>query len=423
MQDPIDRYHAINLDAEFIASCAIGVQNVYFTGGNKGGYITKTKLNDNYLVESERYEIEKDLIEQEESLESDLKEESSNYITRLYLDSMAESVELDLNSTNIVQKYNLWNGKTKTKVAVEFNNKNFSLYDVYVKITCQNDFTRKDLLALRNLKFHLTIGGTTIYYRDFFSILLLELINDQDVLIEPNIIYLKIFTFENMLYGIPNKFLKYHEVHIEFFGLNIMECNPEKYSIDAFYSGKDIYLPDIKSEHLKGMCLEQVIIQTQETGTELMYFGKNKWINAAINHPTQMLMFFPFDPNSFEKDEIDELEEVEIDSIGLFLNGHPIWFEKEDLIHIHFMGLDLCILCLDEQFRDIDKFKKYFKNDLDLNTMKSINFSRLDNVKFIFECGPDKNYGTDKPFHLFYTGLNINVLRIMSGLAGLAYCP
>lgn len=418
MQDPIDRCHLISHEVEFIAS-QVGAQNNYFTGGNEGTYISKSKQTDNYLVELEKYELEKDIVEQDKSLLSDLKEESSNYKTRLYLDSMVSSIELDLNSTNIVHKHKLWDGKNKNKIEVDFDNRNFSLYDVYVKITCQNDFTRKDLLALKDLKFYLEIGGTTMYYRDFFSILLLELINDQDVLIEPNIIYLKVFTFENMLYGIPNKFLKYHEVHLSFGGLNTIWCNHEKYSIDAFYSGKNIYLPDIKSEHLKDMSFEQVIIQTQETGTELMHFGKK--IRLAYNHPVQMLMFFPYDPNNEELDELDELERIEIDSIGLFLEGHPIWFEKEELIHMHYMGLDLCILCFDEQFRDINKFKKYFNNDLDLNTMKSINFSRINDVKIILECGPDKNFNSDKEYHLFYTGLNINILRFMFGMAGLVY--
>ncbi len=423
MRDPIDYdYKHNSFTGECIADIAHGVENDYFTGKNKGVYIPRSKLNDNYLVESERYEIEKDLKEQEQSLLSDLKEESSNYKTRLYLDSMAESVELDLNSTNIVHKYSLWDG-TKIGIINVETDRNFSLYDIYIKITCKHDFTRKDLLALKDLRFGLQIGGSTIFYRDFFSIVLLELIDDQDILIEPNVIYLKVFTFENMLYGIPNKFLLYHRVKI------IIENLPKynywkysEYSIDAIYSGKNIYSSDIKSEYLKNVCIEQVIIQTQETGTELMHFGKK--IRLAYNHPVQMLMFFPYDPDYKEFNELDELNRIEIDSVGLFLNKHPIWFEKEELVHVHFMGLDLCILCIDEQLRDIKKFKKYFNNKLDLDTMKSINLSRMDDVEIILECEPGiKNYETDKPYHLFMTGLYTNVFRMMSGMAGLAFCP
>lgn len=420
MQDPIDYKHD-SFTGEMMASYALGLQNDYFTGKNRGVYIPRSKLNDNYLVESERYEIEKDLKEQEESLLSDLKEESSNYKTRLYLDSMAESVELDLNSTNIVHKYSLWDG-TKIGIINVETDRNFSLYDIYIKITCKHDFTRKDLLVLKDLKFGLEIGGSIILYRDFFSIMLLELIDDQDILIEPNVIYLKVFTFENMLYGITNKFLLYHQVRIIIKNLfKYSYWKYSEYSIDVIYSGKNIYSSDIKSEHLKSIDMDQVIIQTQETGTELLQFGKE--IRLVYNHPSQMIMFFPYDPDYEEFNELDELNRIEIDSVGLFLNGFPIWFEKEELIHVHFMGLDLCILCLDEQFRDINKFKKYFKNELDMNTMKSINFSSIDDVKIILECGIDKNYETNKPYHLFVTGLSINVLRMTNGMAGLVYAP
>ncbi len=64
----------------------------------------------------------------------------------------------------------------------------------------------------------------------------------------------------------------------------------------------------------------------------------------------------------------------------------------------------------------MEKFKKYVNNDLDMDTMKSINFSRIDSTKFVL------NYNSDKKYNLFMTGMCINVLRIMSGMAGLAFC-
>ncbi len=61
------------------------------------------------------------------------------------------------------------------------------------------------------------------------------------------------------------------------------------------------------------MRLEQPVIQTQETGTETLYFNK-KSIKLAWIHPVQMLMFFPYDPNQLERgEEPDELERIEID--------------------------------------------------------------------------------------------------------------
>ncbi len=154
------------------------------------------------LAEKERNKIEKELNDQELDFVSDLKKESDNYNTRLCLDSMNDQVELDFNSTNVVKTARLWNGNNRktTSVSIGFD-QNFSLYDIYIKITSKEAFTRKDIIALKDIKFQLAIGGYDIFYRDFCSALFFELIDEQDILLEENIIYLKVFTFENMLYG------------------------------------------------------------------------------------------------------------------------------------------------------------------------------------------------------------------------------
>ncbi len=115
---------------------------------------------------------------------------------------MSDQVELDFNSTNVVKTARLWNGNNRktTSVSIGFD-QNFSLYDIYIKITSKEAFTRKDIIALKDIKFQLAIGGYDIFYRDFCSALFFELIDNQDVLLEENIIYFKVYTFENMLYG------------------------------------------------------------------------------------------------------------------------------------------------------------------------------------------------------------------------------
>ncbi len=187
--------------------------------------------------------------------------------------------------------------------------------------------------------------------------------------------------------------------------------------IDIIYSGKNLYLPDLKLEHIKTMRLEQPVIQTQETGTETLFFNK-KPIRLAYNNLVQMLMFFPYDTNQLQRgEEPDELERIELDSIDLFLDGKCTHYQSDQLIHAHFLGLDLCVLCFDEDLRDINKFKKYISNDndLDMKKMKSINFSVVDRAEIFL------NYNSDKEFHLFMTALNTNILRMAGGMAGLAY--
>ncbi len=405
MKDPID--YKYNSDTgEAMAVVAYGVANKYFTGGNDGVYVPKSKRTDNYLVENEKYEIEKDLLNQEQSLISDLKEESSNYKTRLYLNSMNDGVEVDLGSTNVVETYKVWDGKKKISIITR-EEPTFSLYDIYVKITSTDDFTKKDLLNFVNVKFGLEIGGQPIFSRDFFSTILFEQLDDQDIFIESNVLYLRVFTFSNFFYGIPKTMLCWHNVNINIYGLNTLTHS--KYLIDAIYSGKNLYSIDFKKEHIKVM--EQVVIQSQDTSLQIK---SGKKFSFLWNHPVQIIMFFLYEDSNESTDELDRLE---IESIGLYLNGHPIWWNGEEIIYMNFMGLELCILCIDDNFRNMDKFKKYVNNDLDMNTMKSINFSLIDTAEFVL------NYNSDKKYNLFMTGMCINILRMMSGMAGLAFAP
>lgn len=123
-------------------------------------------------------------------------------------------------------------------------------------------------------------------------------------------------------------------------------------------------------------------------------------------------MFFLHDNSNKELEELDKLE---IESIGIYLDNQPIWWKKEELIFINFMGIELSILCIDPQFRNISKLKKYFNNDINIDKLKYIDFSSIDNSYFVIE------YNSDKVYNLFITRFNINVLRFMSGMGGIGF--
>ena len=210
-----------------------------------------------------------------------------------------------------------------------------------------------------------------------------------------------------MLYGLPSKVLQFHQVRLAIIGLDI--DIHKKYTIETIYSGKNLFSIDIKPEHLKQM--EQIIIQSQSKLINGIHSNK-KFILDFFNHPVEILMFFLYDNSGKEQDELDRLE---IESIGIYLNNYPIWWEKEELIFINFMGIELCILCIDPQYRNITKFKKYINNDINMDTMKSINFSRIYDTQIVIE------YNSDKVYNLFITGFNINELRFKSGMGGVAF--
>ncbi len=408
---------------ETVAGSAYGSQNDFI--GDKGPIYIPKSSQSQYLYELERYELEKEIINTEELIKSDLEKENTNYNSRLEFSLMNNMVQIDLDCENIVYKYNLWDGQNKSICTLDIDkHTNFSLYDIYLKIEKKSgDFTKKDILNLIYFKIRLAIGGSDVFVKDFFSMCFFELIEDNDIFIEPNIIYLKAYTFENMLYGIPYYFLKYHEIRIT---SSTLPNKPgyydysdySDYSIDIIYSGKNLSSIDIKPEHMKNMSFEQILILSQ-TFFKPIKDSKQKF-NINFNHPSQLIMFFLWNEEEKKMEETDELNKTEINKFGLSLDDNFIWWEDEELIKINLLGINLYLICIDPQLQNYTKFCSYIKNKFDPKTLRSINFSRIDKTEFVIDY--DSGSNSYKKYNLYINGLNINILRIISGMAGLTYC-
>ena len=123
----------------------------------------------------------------------------------------------------------------------------------------------------------------------------------------------------------------------------------------------------------------------------------------------------PMDPNYSADSDYDELTNPEINAVGITLNGHYIWWESNELIKVNFMGIILCVVCIDPQLQNHNKFCNFFKNKFNPKSLKSINFSRIDKSEVVVE------YDGTNQYNLFISGLHINLLRFCNGMAGLAY--
>lgn len=424
--DLIDNSNTSSI-AELLAINAIGVQNFYLNNNkNKefDNYINRSyvdkKSQSKFLYELEQQELDKELSDLEFVIKSDLELEQTNYVSRLKYSLENNSAEVDLCYDNITWTNKLWYGGKSFRPWIEknINNKqDFGLYDVYIKIEkTSGEFTKKDLLKLKDFKINLEIGGSQIIQKDFFSICFFELIEGEQILIEPNILYLKAYTFENMKYGIPVKFLGVHQVSISSVGLK-KELH-SNYNIDVILSGKNLFNLNIDANKYSA---EQLIIQSQnEYPTNKINSGDK--IKLYLNHPTSIIMFFLYDRiednlNDGLDDIYDnfELDNLSIDSIGIGLEGNYIWWDEQELIKVDFMGIKLSAICIDPQLRDYNKFCSFANMDFDPKTIKSINFSRIDCPSVIVK------YDSEKKYNIFINALTINILRMMSGMAGIAY--
>lgn len=404
---------------EVAAQIAIGEGNKYLGIDIKNNkpYIYKDEQI-KYLENLENNDLEKEINNLDTYLKKEIEKE--NYNSRLKYSIENSFVDIDLNCENITWKENLWNGILKYVLIDMKKREHFSLYDVYLTIEkTDGDFTCKDIINLINFRIEMEIGGCKLIQKEFLPMCLLELLENQEILIQPNLLYIKAFTFENFKYGISKYLMKYHDIKFISRGLNSnLHSN---YKIDIIFSGKDLSSLNINEEDFKGKQFNQVVILSQSSTCENI-ISKQK-INLNYNNPTSVLMFFLYDnlDNNFDDtiklDEPNDLQTPDIDAIGLqFNNNSKIWWEQDELIKVNFLGINLYIVCIDPQLRNYNKFISYIKNDIEPQTIKSINFSRFDKVEAIVE------YSNSKSYNLFISGLHTNLFQIASGMGWMRFC-
>lgn len=413
-------------DGEIMAKIAYGSANKYLEKFNNilnekykcdNVYLSKNKQS-KFLYDIESIQLEKELNNNELMIIAELEEEKKNYNSRLKYFLENNSAEIDLCFDNIILNEILWNGNIKSKVTIDNkNNKNLSIYDIYLKIEKTNgEFTQKDILKFVDVEFMLNISGKEVAKKDFFTTCFFELVEENEIVIEPNILFLKVFNFENLKYGIPYYFLQNNSIEIN--SNNLKKELHSEYKIEVILSGKNLSSLNINSIDLENNSFEQIIVNCCiESSKEKISSGQFfKLLN--IEHPVSLLMFFLFENLIDDScDFIDYNSELvsipDINSIIISLNGQEMWWDSCELIKINFMDIKLCIICIDPQLKDYNKFCSYIKNELDLTTLKSINFSRIDTTKIKFE------YDSDKKFRIYSNGIHINKLNFSNGTVNL----
>ncbi len=406
--DFIERKKKDTLGIHYALEIVYGAHNAYLEEiyGEKEHFVKKSKVKE-YLNNLEKKELDDEFNESEKYTKLLLEEENSSYNSRLNFSLINDFVEVDLCSENIIKKMNLGDGSYS--ICAEINEKsNFCLYDIYLKIEkTTGEFTKKDLLDFVDFKLQIALNGQNTFEKDFFSMCFLELIENHDILIEPNIIYVKAITFENLIYGIPNYFLINGGLKICSAGLNLRGY-PE-YKIDLIYSGKNI--ANIKPEHLENDGFEQLVISSQTYKYNKKISSKDK-IEIKFEHAVSLMMFFLYN----EDIETDELVNTNIDAVGLGLNKDWfIWWEDKELIKVNFLGINLCVLAIDPALRDYKKFCNFIKLKANYSMPKTINFSRLDYTDVYIE------YDSNNKYNLYVNCIYANKLKFKSGMVGLAF--
>lgn len=156
--------------------------------------------------------------------------------------------------------------------------------------------------------------------------------------------------------------------------------------------GNVYYLDDPERKILYENSDEFITIQNQYTGSEKLKKGVNT-IKLHYNHPVYMMYFWGFD-------------KTKVKNVKLTLEGHSMYDGPIEPLEHHKNQRGLGHVEPTFIFFSPDKFN--------VPTGSSVNFSRMDYPRLMIETEEE-----DADIHI--VGLNMQPLRMMSGMAGLAF--
>ena len=293
----------------------------------------------------------------------------------------------------------------------KINNNKEKIWDIWLIIHNNNDCEDPEFnFKLRNITISISFGGqgilTTIKMVN--NLFLASLLNKK-VIYEDDKILVPIVLLDLMY---PKKFPLYllhcHTLEIEI-GSLFKRTNMElKYNWCQSKNKKKGITPRLTSSLSDGF--EFNILQISENS---FFYNHPDKVKIESYRPTQLLLF-----EIFDFDEISTNDAV-LQKVKLYLNGQkPIVFSSDmgEIIKFNILDRVIYAMSLCSKFRYKEDIKRLFFRDTGKFSLpEGINFSGIEKKEISFEF--------DMPFKgsVKISYLNTNLLRVMYGMAGLAY--
>ena len=232
---------------------------------------------------------------------------------------------------------------------------------------------------------------------------------------EEHVLPLRFWFCRNPGLALPLIALQYHEVKVNIELNSVYGVNSAADTVsDASLLVNYVYLDTDERRRFAQVSHEYLIEQVQHTGVESLSSGSNK-VNLNFNHPVKMLAW-KLNGAAFTNKQ------------KLQLNGHDRFAERDaDYFHLvqpmeHGMGHSKCLNDTTRVYADVARAGTDVNNTFvysfclrpkEHQPSGTCNFSRIDNAVF------NMSVNAAASLHMF--AVNYNVLRIMSGMGGLAY--
>ena len=231
---------------------------------------------------------------------------------------------------------------------------------------------------------------------------------------------LQFFCCENVGLSLPLIALQYHDVKLDFEFNSLVNCcsntntstkiDSASVLIDYIYLDSDERKKFAQSSH------EYLIEQLQFTGIEVGNIGINKFA-LSFNHPCKEIIWIvkkSGDNSSnkfinFTNNNNIELGKNPVNSALLKLNGHDRFSEQSGK---YFQNVQILKHASTPEYPGINVYS-FALNPEDHQPSGTCNFSRIDNATLSMDLNVNGN--------VYIFAKSYNVLRIMSGMGGLAY--
>lgn len=333
----------------------------------------------------------------------------------------------------------------------------FCLYNIYLEIEKinGNKFDIDEIYNLFDVKIELVANSGSINEFNLIVPIIKSSVNNVSMLYE-NKFFVELFDLNKLNNGLGiTKYLVKYGLDIRLKYKNMLKYNPHY----IFRIHNRYRLIDIDIQHKVFNQKKNIIARKHKDKDEFKYYdyftdninedvshddktndidkfsneliinswSSNYWLKNSNNilnmywsHPTQFIIFYIM-RNKIEDDTayIDTNYRT-VNSVGIKPNGLGyIEWSSDELIQIEILGVPIYIICLDPQFRDINKFKKYMDCKINHKTCIGVNFSKVDNIKFKIDI--DNPFDDYSDYNISIYGLHTNILRQGGGLLGLSF--
>lgn len=181
--------------------------------------------------------------------------------------------------------------------------------------------------------------------------------------------------------------LEHHE-----FKINIEYAKEYQYTNDVEIYGNRYFLDNPERKNLFNNSHSYITIQHQYTGMEKMICGHTGF-RLNFNHPVYLIYFWGFDKSK-------------VKNITICLNGHNFYNGSAEALEHYKLSRGY----------DVEPMMFFFsEDDFDKPTKCTVNFSRIDSAQLYILS--DQKEETN----VHIVGLNLQPVRFMNGMAGLAF--